>query len=225
MTTGDLLGWLSDHDWKPETRHAVRSSLRSFYAWAVGEGHAAGDPAARLPAVSRSPAHPRPIPDRLLADAMRAAPERERLMMRLAAEVGLRRGEICQVHTRDLLEDLSGWSLVVHGKGGRRRTVPLPESLGLELSAREAGYVFPGQIDGHLSAGHVGVLVKDLLPTGWTLHTLRHRFASASYAIDRDVLTVQALLGHSSADTTRRYVRLPDGAARRLVNSVRVGVA
>ena len=34
---------------------------------------------------------------------------------------------------------------------------------------------------GHLSAGRVGELVSELLPDGWTTHTLRHRFASAAY--------------------------------------------
>ena len=44
---------------------------------------------------------------------------------------------------------------------------------------------------GHLSAGRVGELVSELLPDGWTTHTLRHRFASAAYRADRDIRAVQ----------------------------------
>jgi integrase len=86
------------------------------------------------------------------------------------------------------------------------------------LAAR--GYLFPGQIGGHVSAAHVGKLVSGLLPDRWTTHTLRHRFATRAYAIDHDLFTVQELLGHASADTTRRYVLVPDDAKRRLVAAV-----
>jgi len=43
------------------------------------------------------------------------------------------------------------------------------------------------------------------------------RAATRWYAVDRDLLTVGALLGHASPVTTRTYVRLPDDAKRRLV--------
>ncbi|MDQ2740537.1 MAG: site-specific integrase, partial [Actinomycetota bacterium] len=57
-------------------------------------------------------------------------------------------------------------------------------------------------------------------PDQWTMHSLRHRFASRAYAVDRDVLTVQDLLGHASPATTQRYVQLPDDAKRRLIEAV-----
>jgi hypothetical protein len=40
-------------------------------------------------------------------------------MLRLAAEAGLRRGEVAVMHTRDLLDGIDGAQLLVHGKGGR----------------------------------------------------------------------------------------------------------
>lgn len=45
----------------------------------------------------------------------------------------LRRCEIAAIHSRDLVEDLLGWSLVVHGKGSRERTVPLLADVALKL--------------------------------------------------------------------------------------------
>lgn len=164
---------------------------------------------------------PRPAPEQAYRSALRAADARGRVILRLAAEVGLRRAEVAQVHGRDLIEDLTGWSLVVHGKGGRDRIVPLPADLAVEvraqLMAAGGGWMLPGDDQGHLSPRHVGIIASRLLPGDWTMHTLRHRCASRAYAGDRDLLSVQQLLGHASVATTQRYVRLPDDALRRAV--------
>ena len=135
------------------------------------------------------------------------ADARERVMLRLAAEVGMRRAEVAQVHTRDVTEDMVGHSLLVHGKGGRERMVPLPRSLGRTLAEWEPGFIFPGQDHGHLSPRYVGKLMTELLPDGWTMHALRHRFATRLYALRSDLLMVQEALGHSSPTTTRRYIQ------------------
>lgn len=214
---GRLLGWTAEQSWARETRRSVRASLRGFYGW----GHRAGlvevDPSLALPTVRPGPAKPRPAPELVYREALAAADERGRLMLRLAAEAGLRRGEIAVIHRRDLVADLLGWSLVVHGKGGRERVVPLPTALALELRARGEGYAFPGDDGGHLSPRWVGKLATRVMPEGWTIHTLRHRFASRAYSSERDLLAVQTLLGHASPATTRRYVRVEDEWLRRAV--------
>lgn len=143
-----------------------------------------------------------------------------RLILRLAAEVGLRRAEIASIHSHDLVDDLLGWSLVVHGKGGRERVVPLPTPLALELHARGSGWVFPGADHGHLSPRWVGKLAARVMPEGWTIHTLRHRFATRAYGLDRDLLVVQTLLGHASPVTTRRYVAIGEDRLRATVQAV-----
>ncbi|MFD6091329.1 tyrosine-type recombinase/integrase [Oerskovia sp. NPDC060338] len=218
-TSASLLAYMGARDWVPETRHGHRTSLRGFYAWGVRAGYIESSPAHELPSVRRTPPRPRPLPERLLTDALRRADGRTRLMVRLAGEHGLRRGEVAAVHSRDVIVDLVGYSLVVHGKGGRERVVPLADDVARAiLGAR--GHAFPGQVDGHVSPWWVGKLVGRVLPEGWTTHTLRHRFATRAYAIDHDVFSVQELLGHASAETTRRYVQLPDDAKRRLVAAV-----
>jgi site-specific recombinase XerD len=50
------------------------------------------------------------------------------------------------------------------------------------------------------------------LPDGITAHQLRHRFATAAYAHQRDLRAVQELLGHASPATTARYTAVPDRA-------------
>lgn len=54
-------------------------------------------------------------------------------------------------------------------------------------------------------------------PAGY--RSTRH-LSPVAYAHDRDLLTVQGLLGHASPATTQRYVRPPGEAARRTVLAV-----
>lgn len=218
VTADALAAWAGGHDWSRETRRSVRSSVRAFYGWAVSSGRTTQDPSHGLGTVKPSEPAPRPTPDNEYQRALAEASGRERLMLRLAAELGLRRAEVAQVHARDLEHDLLGWTLRVRGKGDKVRQVPMPTGLAIEVRETCAGgWAFPSERGGHLTPGHVGRLVSRLLPTGTTMHSLRHRFATRAYAVDRDLLTVQALLGHSSPETTRRYVKLPDTALRRTV--------
>lgn len=217
VTLDDLTAWLGTRSWARETRRGVRASLRAFYAWGVATGRTASSPAVGLPSVPPSRPNPRPTPDAAFRAALAAGSERERLMLRLAAECGLRRAEVAVVHSRDLVEDGGGWSLVVHGKGQRDRVVPLPPGLAAELRRLPAGWAFPGDDGGHLSPRWVGKLVGRLLPDGWTMHTLRHRAATRWYGVSRDLLVTSELLGHASPVTTRVYVRLPDDARRAAV--------
>jgi integrase len=219
VTLDDLTDFLARQQWGASTLRSYGASLRSFYAWAVATGRIAESPAEGLPRVAFVPGKPRPAPEPAVRVGLAAADVRVRLMVRLAAQAGLRCCEIAKVHTGDLRGDLLGWSLLVHGKGGRERIVPLNEGLAAELRAHPEGYVFPGQIDGHLSNGHVSRLVSRALPEGVTAHPLRHRFGSKAFAGTKDIRAVQELLGHASVATTQIYVAVEDEALRRGVDA------
>lgn len=145
------------------------------------------------------------------------ADDRVLLMLRLAAELGLRRGEIARVHADDLGADLFGATLRVRGKGARERVIPVSAGLAalIRLRARE-GWLFPGDDHGHLSPRWVGRLMGRVLPDGWTPHTLRHRFATRAYSASSDVVSVSRLLGHASVATTQRYVATDHERLRRV---------
>lgn len=211
----DLVAWIAAHPWSTETRRSYRASLRQFYGW----GHACGridhNPAFALPAITPARALPRPTPDDVVYDALEHAGTRERLMVVILMQTGMRRGELARLHTRDVERDLAGWSLRVIGKGNRPRLIPVSDELAAAIRARPEGYVFPGAIDGHLSPRRVGELVSDVLAAGWTAHTLRHRFASRAYSVERDLRAVQELLGHAKPETTAIYTLVPDESRRR----------
>ena len=218
----ELTGWAGGQVWARETRRSVHASLLRFWAWGVATGRVAVSPADGLPRVRAAEPAPRPTPDRVTAGALAAADQRVGLILSCAVEVGMRRGEIAQVHARDLVEDLGGWSLVVHGKGGRVRTVPLPSGLALRLRGAcmaGGGWAFPGRVEGHLSAERVGRLAAGVMSGVWTLHSLRHRFATRAHDGTHDLVAVQRLLGHASVATTQRYIATRDDALRRAVEA------
>ena len=118
----------------PATVQRRVACVRGFFAWAAREGHVAADPAARLKAPKRG----RRLPKVLSADTMaevldgaevRAAEEGSAIAVRDAALLeilyssGLRVSELVGLRLRDV--DGERRAVMVLGKGGKERTVPL----------------------------------------------------------------------------------------------------
>ncbi len=211
VTAEQVLGWFGTRTWSAATRKTHREAALGFFRWAAKTGRIPQDFTADLPPLRLPKAQPRPAPDSVWNTALAAAEPRVALMLRLAGEAGLRRGEVAAVRSRDLID---GPSLVVHGKGGKQRIVPLANDLAAAIRAAD-GWVFPSRKgDGHLTAREVGHLVTEVLPSGWTMHTLRHRFATRAYRGSRNLRAVQQLLGHESVLTTERYTAVDDDEIR-----------
>ena len=221
VTTRQLIAYLAKCK-AAETRKAYRNTFSTFFKWCQDFGIRQDNPAAALPSVKRPQPHPKPCPDSAIRDALRKANHAERLMILLAAECGLRRGEICQVHTNDVVTGARGeFTLIVHGKGDKQRNVPLPKGLAREILLAH-GYLFKGRWGGHVEESYVSSHVSKLLPRGYSCHKLRHRFATVAYSDSHDLLAVSRALGHSSTETTECYVALPDGALRELVTAATI---
>ncbi|WP_080748715.1 tyrosine-type recombinase/integrase [Rhodococcoides fascians] len=217
LTADQLTNWCGRQTWSTETRRGYRGSLLAFYRWGVGSGRFSENIADALPYVAPAKPTPKPAPDGVYAAALLLADRRGLLILRLGSEIGLRRAEIAVGHSRDIIEDLAGHSLLVHGKGNKDRVVPLPPDLARLLRELGPGYFFPGNDNGHLSPRWVGKIATELLPDEWTLHKLRHRFASRAYRATRNIRAVQRLLGHDSVATTQIYTAVDDDELRNTV--------
>lgn len=218
VTRADLLEWTGKYEWRRETARAVRSSFRRFWAWGLSTNRTADNVADVLPMIRPELPQPRPAAPSVVVTAMKDADPRVGLMVRLANELGMRRGEVAQVHPEnDLVQDLVGWALIVHGKGSRKRVLPLPDDLAAVLRSAPSGYLFPSPVNGHLSPHWVGTLVSRALADGTTMHQLRHLCATEVHHQTHDLRLVQTLLGHASLATTQRYVAVDDSKVREAI--------
>ena len=223
-----IAGFLASGAWGANTRRSMLVSIRQFFKWARSTGRRADDPTDAVPRVSPVIGRPRPCPEAAVHLAIRQASTRVRLMVALGATAGLRRAEIARTRGDDVHPAIGGPVLVVHGKGDKIREVPITDELATMIAAEapSGGWCFPSdRRTGPLTPAHVGKLVARTLPGAWTTHTLRHRFASAAYAADRDIRAVQELLGHASVSTTQIYTAIPAEAARRAVASASMPLA
>lgn len=221
----DCEAWMGRTNLAAETRKGIRATLTGFYEWMTTHGLIEDDPAKSLPHVAGSRPHPRPCPDDGIREAISGLCERDALMVRLGAELGLRRHEIAKIRGTDVMTGVNGSSLIVDGKGRRQRIVPLTDDLAARI--RQAGdeWLFPSRNDNgasHLTASRVGKIISPALPDGYSTHTLRHRAATRAYSVTRDLLAVSALLGHASVATTQRYVATPADQLRGMVSMLTI---
>lgn len=156
-------------------------------------------------------------PDEVLR-LLEAAAGRDRVLLQVAYGCGLRLNEL--LHLR--VSDIDSGRMVMHvrqGKGAKDRLVPLSVCLLQNLRAywwqhRPRTWLFPGQrSDQTMSGGNVqrrfARLVKRVgLTKRCSLHTLRHSYATHLLEAGVDVLTLKTLLGHSTLQTTARYLHL-----------------
>lgn len=223
-TTTDIVNFLGTCPSR-EYKKRTRASLKMFYSWYCGTAKLRRDnPTDNLPTVRESRPHPKPVPDNVIANALRKATYQERIAILLAAECGLRRAEIAQVHSDDVIPDTDGRrSLIVRGKGDKQRVIPLPDELADCITSAN-GYVFPGRFGGHVEVSYIGKHISRLLPDGYSAHKLRHRFATRAYADSHDLLAVSKALGHAKTETTQRYTAITDAQLRPLVDAATFGV-
>lgn len=227
VTTKQILALAARQNWSNDHRRGLRASLGYFYDWALDSGIVETNPADGLPTVSESKPRPRPVGDQMWMQLLSDADPRERLAARLAEEAGCRREEAAKVHTDDVVDGFDGYELVIHGKGAKQRMVPITDELARDIrrganghtpGLPSTGYLFPGCVDGHISADWIGKLVGRLLPRGWTMHKLRHRYATTLYYATQDYMICKELLGHESMATTQRYIAVTRAQLRAAVN-------
>ena len=122
--------------------------------------------------------------------------------------------------------------LLVRGKGGKERMVPLSaaalnaisdwldvrdtaEDLAKRKGIPASKFLFPSRSkDGHLTRHRFFALIKELAvaagisPESVTPHTIRHAFATHLLAGGADLRAIQTMLGHADLATTEIYTHV-----------------
>ncbi len=128
--------------------------------------------------------------------------------------------------------------LMISGKGGRERVVPLSEPSRVAVAAylacrdrflpdsRPCRWLFPSRgRKGHLTRQRSGQLLKELAlkagldPDRLSPHVLRHAFASHLLDHGADLRSVQQMLGHADIATTQIYTHVLSDRLRKLVET------
>ncbi len=220
------------------------SALRQFFRFLHAEGFRDDDPSA---AIDR-PKLGRPLPKYLsekevegllAAAAARTGNGGERLLalLEILYATGLRVSELVGLPLAALSRD--GKMLIVRGKGGKERMVPLSEPATAAIEKYRAGrrsfiargrgeaakkWLFPSRAkQGYLTRARFGQLLKELAaeakidPRRVSPHVLRHSFASHLLAHGADLRSLQQMLGHSDIATTQIYTHVLDERLKRLV--------
>ena len=162
---------------------------------------------------------PEPISREEVARLIDAATNlKHRVLMMTSYGTGLRRCELVRL----LPQDIHSERMLVRvnqGKGRKDRYSLLSERLLNELRTywreyRPKRWLFPNQIGtNHMSkdtAGRIYYRLKERagITHGHGIHTLRHSFATHLLEAGVDVRTIQILMGHSSLNTTVKYLHV-----------------
>jgi integrase len=230
VATPEMLAAMQE-GWRlsPQSHNTYVSHLSAFYDWCVAEGYLDESPCGKLVRPKMSRRLPRPMPEADLVRALASSTGRVRVWLTLAAFAGLRACEIAAMQ-RDWIVLGESPILVILGKGGRERVVPLAPQALEELRVfglPRAGYVF-GRRDNPalpVRASTVSNMANEYLHSLGirdTLHTLRHRFGSRFYQESLDLRLTQETMGHGSPVTTAGYAAYSPDAAAAVVRRLQV---
>jgi integrase/recombinase XerD len=228
--------------WMPLSRATVArkaAALRRFFGFLVDEGDRRDDPSAALP----RPAAARPLPrtlthadvDRLFAavaarldrDAPFPADIRLAALIELLYGSGLRASELVSLPRNAIHPDRP--YLILKGKGGRERLVPISDRARAAVAAWRAhvatdrAFLFPSGKT-HLSRVRLFQIVRTLAaeagiaPDRISPHVLRHAFATHLLEGGADLRALQSMLGHADIATTEIYTHVDAARLVTLVN-------
>lgn len=142
---------------------------------------------------------------------------RDSLLVELALKTGMRRSELANLEPRDIHSD---FLVVMNGKGGKDRVMPLAQSTGQRLQnfvrdMKPDEKVF--KLKAPCISNKIRQFAKKAGLDDFHTHTMRHKFATDLLEKGANIRAVQELLGHESLATTQVYLSVTDLGLRQAV--------
>ncbi len=227
-----------DHKGKIAVRTLARrlSAMRQFYQFLISEGKREDDPTTTVEIPKQERTLPKTLSeeevDHLISTAGKkgnASSKRLVCLLELIYSAGLRVSELVGLPMSAISENKE--FIVVEGKGGKDRMVPLSkpakEALEAYLEVRaqrvqkdptlkDNKWLFPSKTSdsGHLTRQRFAQLLRDLAKDAGiekgkvSPHILRHAFATHLLNNGADLRSVQKMLGHADIATTQIYTHI-----------------
>ena len=230
------------------TRARRLSAIKQMFRFAFEEGWRSDNPALRIKGPGAVQSLPKTLSEAdvnaiLAASAAYGRDAASRLrnlcLVELLYATGMRVSELVTLPAHALRGDPA--MMLVRGKGGKERMVPLssPARAAAQAwlaqwdmaadAARAKGkaapkFLFPSSAaEGHITRQYFYTLIKSIAAHGGvdpalvTPHTLRHAFATHLLAHGADLRVIQTLLGHAGLATTEIYTHVLDQTLKDLV--------
>jgi integrase/recombinase XerC len=195
------------------------STIRVFFRWCIEHEVLRRDPAATVRGPRRPSPNPRSLSDEQVTQLLKCADARERVILLLGLQEGLRRAEIASLRVSSF--DWTDHVVTVTGKGNKTRWIPVSaqteDAIAVYLTERPAGpHVHLVRSEGNrpwsgITPDRVGLIIHDLFIAagvkqrpwdGRSLHSTRHTFAVDILERGADPRDVADLLGHSDISLT-----------------------
>ena len=247
-STAELKDYLEDLTHKIHTKGenksqiAVRtvarrlSAMRQYYRYLVSEDMRQDDPTTTIESPKQGRTLPKTLSEEEVSQLIKTAGEgggadsvRLVCLLEMLYATGLRVSELVGLPMAAIGENTE--FLMVEGKGGRERMIPLSEPaqkainnylgvresfIGNDNRAAQEKSFFPSKTSqsGHLTRQRFAQLLKDLARDAKveegrvSPHILRHAFATHLLSRGADLRSVQKMLGHADIATTQIYTHI-----------------
>jgi len=231
------------------TRTVARrlSALRQFYRYLVSENIRRDDPTSAIDSPKQTRTLPKTLTESEVSVLIKTAASTGGAdslclvcLLEMLYATGLRVSELVGLPMSAIGEDMQ--FLMVAGKGGRERMVPLSEPaqkaargylevrqqfIAADDKGTQSQWLFPSRTSesGHLTRQRFAQLLKDLADNAGieagkvSPHILRHAFATHLLSNGADLRAVQKMLGHADIATTQIYTHVDSARLVELVNA------
>ncbi|NSW58701.1 MAG: tyrosine-type recombinase/integrase [Armatimonadetes bacterium] len=224
----------SQAELSPNTIRRRVHALSGWFGYLVKRGELESNPCDELPLPKRARAERKcPSPQEVASILVAAKTPLEKAIAYLLAGAGLRRAELLSLEVGETPGDLA--EITVRGKGNKFRQIPLPvtvkQVLHEYLAARGTA---PGPLIITRKGTRLGTTAlrriferllrrAGLADRGYSLHSMRHAYATSLIRAGVDLGTVMSLMGHSDISVTSVYVHSDVKSKRKAVELLRLG--
>ena len=216
------------------------SSMHEFFRFLYSEGVREDNPTELLDSPKIGKALPKYLTEKEVVELINVADEKENprlgVLLELAYASGMRVSELVGLPLTAILQE--GQMVMITGKGGKQRMVPLNDIAYRRLDnwlidgrnhflkrGRTSKWLFPSLSGtGHYTRDAFFKALKqltvecDIDPNRVSPHVLRHSFASHLIAHDADLRSVQKMLGHSDIATTEIYTHVMEDRLKKIIS-------